>query len=56
MAWFFNSWVPVAVYMVATMVVSFLVARTVHETVNRDLQILTDAEELRTYKVATLQS
>ena len=68
MAWFFNSWVPVAVYMVATMVVSFLVARTVPETVNRDLQILTDAaegearpgltdaEELRTYKVAILQS
>lgn len=43
MAWFFNSWIPVAGYMVLTMVVSFLVARTVPETVNRDLQILTDA-------------
>jgi MFS family permease len=64
MAWFFNSWIPVAAYMVLTMVVSFLVARTVPETVNRDLQILTDAvkgearpgltdaEELRTHKVA----
>jgi hypothetical protein len=50
--------------MVLTMVVSFLVARTVPETVNRDLQILTDAvkgearpgltdaEELRTHKIA----
>ena len=64
MAWFFNSWIPVAIYMVLTMVVSFLVARTVPETVNRDLQILTDAvkgearpgltdaEELRTHKIA----
>src|SRR5690349_1927119 len=64
MAWFFNSWIPVAGYMVLTMVVSFLVARTVPETVNRDLQILTDAvkgearpgltdaEELRTHKIA----
>jgi MFS family permease len=43
MAWFANSWVPVAIYMVLTMVVSFLVARTVPETVNRDLQIVTDA-------------
>jgi MFS family permease len=45
MAWFANSWVPVAIYMVLTMIVSFLVARTVPETVNRDLQILTDARE-----------
>jgi MFS family permease len=64
MAWFFNSWIPVAAYMVLTMVVSFLVGRTVPETVNRDLQILTDAvkgearpgltdaEELRTHKIA----
>ena len=64
MAWFFNSWIPVATYMVLTMVVSFLVARTVPETVNRDLQILTDAvkgearpgltdaEELRSHKIA----
>jgi MFS family permease len=64
MAWFFNSWIPVAGYMVLTMVVSFLVARTVPETVNRDLQILTDAvdgearpgltdaQELATHKIA----
>ncbi|MET0863755.1 MAG: MFS transporter [Nakamurella sp.] len=64
MAWFFNSWIPVAGYMVLTMVVSFLVARSVPETVNRDLQILTDAakgearpgltdaEELATHKIA----
>ena len=66
MAWFFNSWLPVAGYMVLTMVVSFLVARTVPETANRDLQILTDArdgearpglteaEEIRGRKVVTL--
>jgi hypothetical protein len=64
MAWFFNSWIPVAGYMVLTMVVSFLVARTVPETADRDLQILTDAakgesrlgltdaEELATHKIA----
>lgn len=44
MAWFADSWIPVALYMVITMLVSFLVARTVPETVNRDLQLLTDAE------------
>jgi MFS family permease len=66
MAWFANSWVPVAIYMVLTMAVSFLVGRTVPETVNRDLQILTDArdgearpglteaDELRGHKVVTL--
>ena len=66
MAAFANSWVPVAIYMVVTMVVSFLVARTVPETVDRDLQILTDtrpgearpglteAEQLRGHKVVTL--
>ena len=66
MALFANSWVPVAIYMIVTMIVSFLVARTVPETVNRDLQILTDAqpgearpglteaEELRGHKVVTL--
>jgi MFS family permease len=45
MAWFANSWVPVAIYMSLTMLVSLLVARTVPETVNRDLQILTDAQD-----------
>ena len=66
MAWFANSWVPVAIYMVLTMAVSFLMGRTVPETVNRDLQILTDAhdgearpglteaDELRGHKVVTL--
>ncbi|SDO34253.1 Predicted arabinose efflux permease, MFS family [Nakamurella panacisegetis] len=44
MAWFFNSWIPVAAYMVLTMVVSFLIARTVPETADRDLQVLTDAQ------------
>jgi MFS family permease len=66
MAWFANSWVPVAIYMMVTMAISFLVGRTVPETVNRDLQILTDArdgearpglteaEEIRGRKVVTL--
>ncbi len=45
LAWFADSWVPVAIYMILTMVVSLLVARTVPETVNRDLQLPTDAVE-----------
>jgi MFS family permease len=44
MAWFADSWVPVALYMVITMLISFLVARTVPETVDRDLQLPTDAQ------------
>jgi len=68
MALFTNSWIPVAAYMVLTMVVSFLVGRTVPETVNRDLQILTDAQdgearpgltdaqELATHRVASAPS
>jgi len=44
LAAFADSWVPVAIYMVGTMLVSFLVARSVPETVNRDLQLLDDAK------------
>ena len=44
MAWFADSWVPVALYMMITMLASLLVARTVPETVNRDLQLPTDAQ------------
>jgi MFS family permease len=41
---FAKSWVPVAIYMSVTMLVSFLVTRTVPETVNRDLNTPRDAE------------
>lgn len=41
---FSKSWVPVAIYMSITMLVSFLVTRTVPETVNRDLNTPEDAE------------
>jgi MFS family permease len=41
---FAKSWVPVAIYMSVTMLVSFLVTRTVPETVNRDLNTPKDAE------------
>lgn len=44
LAWFANSWVPVAVYMSLTMLVSFLVTWSLPETVNRDLNLPTDAE------------
>jgi len=40
---FTNSWVPIAVYMALTMLVSFLVTRSVPETVNRDLNTPQDA-------------
>lgn len=43
LAAFANSWVPVAIYMTITMIVSFLVTRTVPETVNRDLNTPEDA-------------
>jgi MFS family permease len=45
LAWFSNSWIPIAIYMSLTMLVSFLVARTAPETVNRDLTLTTDAQE-----------
>jgi len=41
---FAKSWWPVAIYMSATMLVSFLVTRTIPETVNRDLNTPEDAE------------
>jgi MFS family permease len=43
LAWFTNSWIPIAVYMALTMLVSFLVTRTVPETLNRDLNLPHDA-------------
>lgn len=44
LAWFMDSWVPIAVYMALTMAVSFVATLTAPETVNRDLTIPTDAE------------
>lgn len=44
LAAFAQSWVPVAIYMTITMIVSFLVTRTVPETVNRDLNTPDDAQ------------
>jgi MFS family permease len=44
LAWFANSWVPVAIYMALTMLVSFLVTFSLPETVNRDLNVPTDAQ------------
>ena len=44
LAWFSNSWIPIAIYMSLTMLVSFLVTRSVPETVNRDLTLTTDAQ------------
>ncbi|MGY2046705.1 MFS transporter [Methylobacterium sp. JK268] len=43
MLWFDKSWVPVALYMSLTMLVSFLVTRSVPETVDRDLNLPNDA-------------
>jgi MFS family permease len=40
---FLDSWVPVAIYMALTMLVSFAATLTAPETVNRDLNIPTDA-------------
>jgi MFS family permease len=42
---FMDSWVPVAIYMALTMLVSFLATFSAPETVNRDLTILTDAQD-----------
>ena len=42
---FMDSWIPVAIYMALTMLVSFLATLTAPETVNRDLTILTDAKK-----------
>lgn len=42
---FLDSWVPVAIYMALTMLVSFAATLTAPETVNRDLNIPTDAEK-----------
>ena len=41
---FSNSWIPVAIYMSLTMLVSFVATRLSPETVNRDL---TDPEDAR---------
>lgn len=41
---FSNSWIPVAIYMSLTMVVSFIATRLTPETLNRDL---TDPEDAR---------
>lgn len=40
---FMDSWIPVAIYMALTMLVSFIATLSAPETVNRDLTILTDA-------------
>ncbi|BAS18111.1 hypothetical protein AHiyo8_64140 [Arthrobacter sp. Hiyo8] len=39
---FSNSWIPVAIYMSATMLISFIATRMSPETLNRDL---TDPED-----------
>jgi MFS family permease len=44
LAVFSNSWVPVAIYMSLTMLVSFIATRLTPETLNRDL---TDPEDVR---------
>jgi len=44
LVWFSNSWIPVALYMAGTMLVSFLLTRSIPETLNRDLGIVTDAK------------
>lgn len=44
LAWFANSWIPVAMYMALTMLVSFIASWTAPETANRDLNTLTDAQ------------
>ncbi|MGO1768372.1 MAG: MFS transporter [Microbacterium sp.] len=45
LSWFMDSWIPVAIYMALTMLVSFIATLTAPETVNRDLTVLTDAEK-----------
>ncbi len=40
---FSGSWIPVAIYMSVTMLVSFITVRLSPETLNRDLTLLTDA-------------
>ncbi|MGP5306426.1 MFS transporter [Brachybacterium alimentarium] len=45
LALFLDSWIPVAIYMALTMLVSFVATLTAPETVNRDLTILTDAKK-----------
>lgn len=44
LAWYGNSWVPVAIYMAVTMLVSFLATYSLPETLDRDLNTPTDAE------------
>jgi MFS family permease len=44
LAWFGHSWVPVAIYMALTMLVSFIVSWTVPETLDRDLTVENDAQ------------
>ena len=43
LGWFANSWVPVAIYLAVTMGVSFYGSTRAPETLNRDLNELTDA-------------
>lgn len=43
LAWFADSWVPIAVYMSLTMLVSFIATALAPETVDRDLSISSDA-------------
>ena len=50
---FLDSWIPIAVYMAITMLVSFLATFTAPETVNRDLTLLTDAEDGEARPVVT---
>src|SRR5690625_2233409 len=45
LSWFMESWIPVAIYMALTMLVSFIATFTAPETINRDLMISTDAKE-----------
>lgn len=45
LSWFMESWIPVAIYMALTMLVSFIATLTAPETINRDLMVPTDAKE-----------
>jgi hypothetical protein len=47
LAAFGNSWVPIAIYMGVTMLVSFIATRLTPETLNRDLTDPEDADARR---------
>jgi MFS family permease len=44
LGWFANSWIPVAIYMSLTMLVSFIVTYSLPETADRDLNLPEDAK------------